>query len=531
AGAGSSLVLERSTVANNHQGLEVDQGGSAQLRDNVISGNGTLADPAISVTAGQLTMSGNTLSDNGLGVVAASGAVVQLIGNGFTGSRSSAVLALAGATGTLRQNRIEDSATADFRSPAVAARDGATLQLAHNVIASNSLGVSASGAGTTVSLEGDEVRGHPWFGVEALAQALVSLDNVQLVENGRRPLSAGAGLLVVEGATAQVRSGSLRGNALGVLVEGAGSRADLENVLVTNSAGDGLLVLGAQATLQGATVQGNSGAGLRIGAGGQVTVTSTSIIGNASGVALAGSGSQMTLIASQVAGNAGPGIVLDSGAAAQLQQVTVGSNGQPGLVVRPGGAVLLVDSVVADNRQPVESAGTLVALNSTVDGQQPPLVQVPPQAPVVVLAPVTTAQVRDEQGQLIAQVQFFIFQHTPFGTGRAALLQGEINGLWIDGLSAEAIAELFPGQTAQLGSIGLVQAYPKVVSQTLRAPGVAVNLVLTDFPPGELALASGPALAAVAVPKRVRLTINGARLAAQAELRLVQLGPVRELGR
>ncbi|MBI3962661.1 MAG: right-handed parallel beta-helix repeat-containing protein [Deinococcus sp.] len=529
ADATSSAQLQGNQLREQRQvGLLVTSSATIEARDNQFQDNGSQITPgegaAVGSSGAQLILEGNTFSRGTQGIsLRDQGTTARVRENTFAYQLGPAVLVASGALATLEGNQISGAGAAPEGT------DGALVVLAGQLISQGDR-LSGNEQGITVSQQGN-----------ALLQGTSIADSAQ------------HGIVVEESGTTTLRQVQLSANQCGLAASGPGAQATIEASTLTANRTAGVCAMAqASVTLRSSTVQNNSLAGVSISSGAQVTVTGSTLAHNGSGL-LADNG-QLTAGENIISGNS-TGVVLQNGASATLSGNTITANHQDGVNARELVSAVLSQNVISDNGASgiavtgshlvtitgntlAGNAGSALALeglvtlaDNTVDGQQFPGVRVNIGSATgpLVLAPMARAALLGSNGIPSTVVQFFNVLSSPAGPGRAALVisdllgdgptPDDVAGVWVDGLAVEVARALAPGFPIAQGQISLVTAYPTTLGLALRGANLAVNLTLLDF--GPLLTQLPPAEALItALPRRLRLTINGRPPAGTAPLSL-----------
>jgi hypothetical protein len=286
-------------------GLEVGSTCSATLQSVSIV---DFAATALSVsTSGSVNVTGGLLSASLIGLsqtsgtVTASGLAVQ--SNGQYGIR------LSGGTPSLT-----------ISGQSVVNNNGTT---------GNFAGISV--AKGTLSVTNTQVAGNGGAGLELAASGPYALTTVQASNNGKSGVSLASGVLNASGLAATSNS------ADGITV--AGGNVSLTNSTLSSNGGSGLTCAAAvPVDVSGGTVKSNPTAGISCGVGTLTVHDGTEIASNGTGIQL--TGAVATITGANVHDNTGAGILVNQPTSITVQissaasPVTIAKNQQPGIVIQ-----------------------------------------------------------------------------------------------------------------------------------------------------------------------------------------------------
>lgn len=317
------------------------------------------------------------------GVTIASGADAPhtLTALAIVGARTIGLLVNGAQAVTLAQLRIEGTRAAEARTlgRAIALTDGATVEASDlTLIANRDIALSLDGAGTAITasrlLVGATIERltDGLFGraIDLRGGATATLGETALLGNREvaiaadgagtgltttdlilsstlaraRDSAAGRGLQLTNGATATLTRATIADHLdLALSVDGAGTRATLDQVVVRNT--------------RGALSTGESGYGASITAGAALEASSTLITGSRSaGLLASGLRTRLTLSDSLVqstepdSDGAGNGIAVESGAIADLHRTLLSGNTEAALFATGSSRIELDDLTATATR-------------------------------------------------------------------------------------------------------------------------------------------------------------------------------------
>ncbi len=310
-------------------GTNVTIGGDDDSASNTITGSET----GVVVRNGSLANIRNnrtTFANNGVGVQVESGAQAAMEGNVFTDNSQAGVVVDAGNV-TIGGNDDSGSNTITGSNVGVVVRNGSLANIRNNrtTFANNNVGVQIEG-GSTATMEGNVFTNNANTGV--------------VVE--------GEGTNVTIGAADDSGSNTISGSQNGVVVRN-GSLANIRNNRTTFANNvNGIVVEGAQATMTGNVITGNTNAGVVIQGDG-VHLTLVTIGGDSDSESNTVSGSQT-------------GVVVRNGSLANIRNNrTTFANNTNGIVVEGGSEVYIEGNTLSANANAgivVDGPGTNVTI-------------------------------------------------------------------------------------------------------------------------------------------------------------------------
>jgi len=373
ASAGDVIAIGRGTYPES-----VAVPGGVTLRgacvdEVVITGDAGVTAPAVSVTAGTVTVTN-------LRVGPSAGAGISVIGAGrgltledvvVTGTTAVGVVADSGAHVALRRVVIRDLVGVAGRGPGISARGGATVAGEQVVIDGAVLaGLLVGGAGTTVSLArvlvfGTAPGAAPGIGVVVSGRASLTLTESAIEQNhGAGGIVSGAGtLFVLEDSTIRDNLPTGTGQFGRGLNMETGAEGRLTRCLVSGNRDVGIYV-NAAATLDiedsvvrdtdSETRDQHGGHGIEVQGEAAIAARRVVLTNNSETGALISEGSTLTasdLVISDsrgrlADGSMGIGLQIQSAATAELDRIVLDNNRYLGMTVFEAGPVGIRDLVV-----------------------------------------------------------------------------------------------------------------------------------------------------------------------------------------
>ena len=358
-GSLANIRNNRTTFANNNTGVRVDGAATVNMSGNVFTDNALtgveVAGAGTNVTIGSDDDSGSntitgsetgvvvrngslanirnnrtTFANNGVGVQVESGAQAAMEGNVFTNNNQAGVVVDAGNV-TIGGNDDSGSNTITGSNVGVVVRNGSLANIRNNrtTFANNNVGVQIEG-GSTATMEGNVFSNNANTGV--------------VVE--------GEGTNVTIGAADDSGSNTISGSETGVVVRN-GSLANIRNNRTTFANNtNGIVVEGAQATMTGNVITGNTNAGVVIQGDGN-NLTLVTIGGDTDAESNTVSGSET-------------GVVVRNGSLANIRNNrTTFANNTNGIVVEGASEVYIEGNTLSGNANAgiiADGAGTNVTI-------------------------------------------------------------------------------------------------------------------------------------------------------------------------
>ena len=334
--SGAPVALANLSITGERPGVTIAPGADAphNLTALAIVGArtvGLLVNGAQAVTLAQLRIEGTRAAEArtfGRAIALTDGATVEASDLTLRGNRDIA-LALDGAGTSITASRLIVGATIERLTDglfgrAIDLRGGATVALSEAALLDNrEVAIAADGTATTLTAE-------DLFVSSTLARA--------------RDSAAGRGLQLTNGATASLTRTTIADHLdLALSIDGAGTRATLDQVVVRNT--------------RGALSTGESGYGASITAGAALEASSTLITGSRSaGLLASGLRTRLTLSDSLVqstepdSDGAGNGIAVESGAIADLHRTLLSGNTEAALFATGSSRIELDDLTATTTR-------------------------------------------------------------------------------------------------------------------------------------------------------------------------------------